>query len=40
MIPIMDMAPVRLLTLGEGLEISFGADGISLFFMGITTFIF
>ena len=40
MIPIMDMAPVRLLTLGEGLEISFGADGISLFFIGITTFIF
>lgn len=40
MIPITDMAPVRLWTLGEGLEISFGADGISLLFMGITTFIF
>lgn len=40
MIPIMDMAAVRLWTLGEGLEISFGADGISLLFMGITTFIF
>lgn len=40
MIPITEMAPVRLWTLGEGLEIAFGADGISLLFMGITTVIF
>ena len=40
MIGITEVAPVRLWTLGEGLELSFGADGISLLFMGITTVIF
>lgn len=39
MIPMTAMAPFHLLTLGEGLEISFAADGISLLFMGITTVI-
>ena len=33
------MSPVRLLTLGEGLTISFAADELSVFFMGITTLI-
>ena len=33
------MSPVRLLTLGEGLTISFAADELSVFFMCITTLI-
>ena len=40
MVGMAGMSPVRLLTLGEGLTITFAADELSIFFMCITTLIF